>query len=418
MRFKHVVSFLLFILAFSLKTEAQVPGFFMKQPAKKVEIPFLVSNNLIILPVRINEGPPINFLVDTGVKTSILFSKTLGDQLNLSYTRKLDLVGADGSTILTASVSPNNTMDMGKIEGMLQTLLVLDEDFFELEFVLGIPVYGVLGYEFFKYNPVKIDYEKAVMTFYHTDGLKWRPFGFRKLPIQIENSKPYLQGSIKQAFGEELSTKLLIDTGANHGLLLNMETSDKIKLPPHFIQSELGRSLGGDLFGYVGRVKYLNLAGLKFPDVLTSYPEETEFSYVIKESGRQGSIGSEVWGRTTLIIDYKKERIFLKKGSNFSNPFEFDMSGLTTKMLPTEEKRFYISHVRDGSPAYVSGLLPDDEIIMVNRIPLDFWELSDLVKLFRSEEGREISLGIKRYNVTDAEEVKEMEFRFRLRRQI
>jgi predicted aspartyl protease len=418
MRLKLVYSFLIFPLVLSFQTYGQVPGFFMKEPAKKIEIPFLVSNNLIILPVSINEGPPINFLIDTGVKTSILFSKTLGDQLNLNYTRKLDLVGADGSTILTASVSPNNKLDMGKIEGLLQTLLVLDEDFFELELVIGVPVYGVIGYEFFKYNPVKIDYQKGLMTFYDTEGLKWRPIGFRKTPIKIENSKPYVQGWIKQAFGEEIKTKLLVDTGANHGLLLNMETSDKIKLPPQFIQSELGRSLGGDLFGYVGRVKFLNLAGLKFSDVLTSFPEETEFSYVIKESGRQGSIGSEVWGRTTMIIDYKKERIFLKKGSNFSNPFEFDMSGITAKMLPTEEKRFYISHVRDGSPAYVSGLLPQDEIISINKIPLDFWELSDLVKLFRSEEGREISLGIKRYNISEAEDVKEIEFRFKLRRQI
>lgn len=418
MRLRIVYSFLLFILVFPIQTYAQIPGFFMKEPAKKVEIPFLVSNNLIILPVSINEGPPINFLIDTGVKTSILFSKTLGDQLNLNYTRKLDLVGADGSTILTASVSPNNTLDLGKVEGLLQTLLVLDEDFFELELVIGVPVYGVIGYEFFKYNPVKIDYEKGLMTFYDTEGLKWRPFGFRKMPIKIENSKPYLHAWVKQAFGEEINTKLLVDTGANHGLLLNMETSDKIKLPPQFIQSELGRSLGGDLYGYVGRVKYLNLAGLKFPEVLTSFPEETEFSYVIKESGRQGSLGSEVWGRTTLIIDYKKERLFLKKGSNFSNPFEFDMSGITAKMLPTDEKRFYISHIREGSPAYVSGLLPQDEIITINKIPLDFWELSDLVKLFRSEEGREISLGIIRYDATDTEDAKQMEFRFKLRRQI
>ncbi len=418
MRLRIVYSFLLFVLVIPIQTYAQIPGFFMKEPAKKVEIPFLVSNNLIILPVSINEGPPINFLIDTGVKTSILFSKTLGDQLNLNYTRKLDLVGADGSTILTASVSPNNTLDLGRVEGLLQTLLVLDEDFFELELVIGVPVYGVIGYEFFKYNPVKIDYQKGLMTFYETDGLKWRPFGFRKMPIKIENSKPYLHAWVKQAFGEEIYTKLLVDTGANHGLLLNMETSDKIKLPPQFIQSELGRSLGGDLYGYVGRVKYLNLAGLKFPDVLTSFPEETEFSYVIKESGRQGSLGSEVWGRTTLIMDYKKERLFLKKGSNFSNPFEYDMSGITAKMLPTDEKRFYISHVREGSPAYVSGLLPQDEIISINKIPLDFWELSDLVKLFRSEEGREISLGIIRYDGTDAEDAKQMEFRFKLRRQI
>jgi predicted aspartyl protease len=415
MRFRLM---LIFFLIINGLCEAQVPGFFMKNPARKVELPFLVSNNLIIVPVSINEGPPVNFLVDTGVKTSILFSKSLGDQLNLVYTRKLDLVGADGTTILTASVSPSNHMDLGPIEGKLQTLLVLDEDFFELELVIGVPVLGVIGYEFFKYNPVKVDYEKGVLTFYDTEALKWGPIGYRKLPIKIENSKPYIQGTVKQAFGEELVTKLLVDTGANHGLLLNKETSNKIQLPPNYLESELGRSLGGDLFGFIGRVKHLKLAGLKFQNVLTSFPEETEFSYVILESGRNGSVGSEVWGRTKLLIDYKKERLFFKKGENFGNSFEFDMSGITPKMLPTDEKRIYISHLREGSPAYVAGIKTDDEIISINRIPLDFWELSDLVKLFRSEEGREISLGIRRYHSTDGKDYQEMEYKFKLLRQI
>ena len=115
---------------------AQVPGFYMREEDKKVELPIIVSNNLVIIPLSINSGPPVNFLLDTGVKTNILFSKTFGNYIGLNYTRKLDLVGADGQTILTASVSPNNYIDMGPLEGIFQTLLVLDEDFMELEQVI------------------------------------------------------------------------------------------------------------------------------------------------------------------------------------------------------------------------------------------------------------------------------------------
>jgi predicted aspartyl protease len=307
----------LFNILLSLPLHAQVPGFYMKERAKKTELPFYSSNNLIILPVSINGGTPVNFLIDTGVKTNILFSKTIGDQLNMTYTRNLDLVGADGKTVLTANVSPTNHLDLASWRVFPRQFLFWTTIFFELEMVIGVPVFGVIGYEFFKYNPVKIDYDKSLITFYESDRLKWRPFGFRKIQIEIDNGKPYIKGRVKQISSEELSAKLLIDLGANHGLLLNMETSDKITLPPKHIESDLGRSLGGELFGYVGRVRSLKLDGLNFIDVITSYPEETEFSYVIKESGRQGSLGSELWGQNQNRSGLSKKKALLEKGIDF-----------------------------------------------------------------------------------------------------
>ncbi|MCR9014361.1 aspartyl protease family protein [Aquiflexum gelatinilyticum] len=411
----------LLILIFSCNifaNVAQVPGFYMREKSKKVELPIIVSNNLVVIPLSINNGPPVNFLLDTGVKTNILFSKTFGNYIGLNYTRKLDLVGADGQTILTASVSPNNYIDMGPLEGIYQTLLVLDEDFMELEQVIGIPVFGVIGYEFFKYNPVKIDYDKQKITFYAGEMMKRKPFGYKKVDIKLDNSKPYIKGEVKQVAGSEIETKLLIDIGANHGLLLNRETSDKIFLPKNHIASDLGRSLGGDLFGYVGRTFLLNINGIKFKDVITSFPEETEFSYVIRESGRQGSIGSEILGRLTVIMDYNREKMYIKRGDTFAVPFEFDMSGITPRLMPSDEKVIFVTQIREGSPAYEAGIRMRDEFQDINNIPIDFWELPDLIKLFRSEEGREIKITMKRYLGDDSSDFEIKEFKFKLRRQI
>lgn len=396
----------------------QVPGFYMKEESRKKEFPFLVSNNLVILPVSINGSPPVNFLLDTGVKTNILFSKTLGDYLGLNYTRKLDLVGADGTTVLTASVSPTNHLDVGPVEGIFQTILVLDEDFMELERVIGVPVYGVIGFEFFKYNPIKIDYDEGTITFYRSDAIKRKPFGFRKLPFKLENSKPYIHAKVRQNDGGEIDVKLLIDTGANHGLLLNRETSDQIILPKTNLESDLGRSLGGDLYGFVARTRRLRLSSLNFSNIITSFPDETEFSYVIKDSGRQGSVGSEILGRMNIIFDYGREKMYIKKGLTFHEPFEYDMSGITSRVIPSEEKRIFISQVRKGSPAHNAGVRENDEFVSINSIPLDFWELSDLIKLFRSEEGREIKLVLKRLIDGDPEKFELNEVKFKLKRQI
>jgi predicted aspartyl protease len=225
--------------------QSQVPGFYMKEDKRKIKLPFLDSNSLIIMPISINGGPEVNFLFDTGVKSNIFFSKTVADELDMQYTRKLNLVGADGKTVLSASVSPNNHFDLGPIEGIFQAILVLDEDFLELEKVIGVPIYGVIGHDFFKNNPVKIDYDNQIISFYRRSALKWRPLGYRKMDIELLGNKPYINTEVRQMNGKEINSKLLIDTGANHGLLLNMETSDEIVLPPVTLETDLGRSLGG-----------------------------------------------------------------------------------------------------------------------------------------------------------------------------
>ncbi|GAB3650934.1 hypothetical protein GCM10028791_18940 [Echinicola sediminis] len=368
----------------------------MKEDKKKVNIPFLNHNNLIIVPVSINGGAELNFLIDTGVKSNILFSKSIGDELGLYYTRTLNLMGADGKTVLTASVSPNNYFDLGMVEGTIQAVLVLEEDFLELEKVIGVPVHGIIGYEFFKYNPVKINYDADIMTFYRPDRLDKKPFGYRGIELEFHNYKPYVSSTIRQIDGPEIEGKLLIDTGANHALLLNRETSEEITLPPKYIETDLGRSLGGDLYGFAGRVDRYLLGKLKFRNVLTSYPEETEFSSIIIESGRLGSLGSEILSKMQLIIDYTREQLYFKKGGDFHQPFHYDMSGIKVRMSSVEDRRFYISSVQKDSPASKEGLKAGDEILGINLLPAVYWKLGEINDLLRSEEGREILITIRR----------------------
>ncbi|MDF2156561.1 aspartyl protease family protein [Algoriphagus sp. CAU 1675] len=397
---------------------AQVPGFFMKEDKRRVTIPFLASNSLIILPVSINGNYPINFLVDTGVRSNILFSKNLGDAMGLEYSRRINLLGADGSEELMASISPINHLDLGPVEGRLQSLLVLEEDFLELESVIGVPIYGIIGYEFFKFNPVKINYDEGKMDFYSPEAIKWAPPFYKKLPMTVENGKPYILAKIKQKEGASLNSKLLIDTGANHGLLLNRETSTDIKLPPLFLETELGQSLGGVLYGLIGRVDALKIGGLKLQQVLTSYPEETAFSHIILETGRLGSLGSEILGRTRMILDYPRGRALMKRGEGFYAPFQFDMSGVVIKKIPTDETRFYIGMVRPGSPAYKAGIKQFDEILKVNKIPAELWDLSDMIKLLKSEEGKEIQFELRRYFDETLTTYEDLKIMIELKRQI
>ncbi|WP_240485995.1 aspartyl protease family protein [Anditalea andensis] len=368
----------------------------MKGNVNRMEIPFMHHHDIIIIPVSINGSSPYNFLLDTGVKANLLFSKALGDELDLFYTRKLNLMGADGKSILTASISPNNKLDIGDLKGVAQTLLVLDEEFVSLDLVLGVAVHGVIGFEFFKFNPVKIDYDRKMITFYRSTALRKRPLGYKKLKVDMINAKPYIKGTIYQSDGSHLPAKLLIDTGANHSLLINPETSDKIIIPEVVLESDLGTSLGGDLSGVVGRVPQLKIGKLKFKRITASFPDKTEFSDIIIQTGRQGTIGSDILGKMKIILDYTRERMYYRRGDRYREPFEYDMSGITVRMMPTADNRIYVSQLRDGSPAEKAGIKQGDEIISVNGIPAEFWALTGITELFRSKDGKKIKIELIR----------------------
>jgi len=94
------------------------------------------------------------------------------------------------------------------------------------------------------------------------------------------------------------------------------------------------------------------------------------------------------------------------------------MSGLVIKKVLTKEKRFYIGDVREGSPAQQSGLMPFDEILKINSVPIEFWEIESVVKLLRSEEGREITLEIRRYLNNDLQQFTDMGISLQLKKQL
>ena len=94
------------------------------------------------------------------------------------------------------------------------------------------------------------------------------------------------------------------------------------------------------------------------------------------------------------------------------------MSGLVVKKLLTQEKRLVIGDVREGSPAQQAGVLPFDEIISINSVPILYWEMDQLVKLLRSEEGREIKLELRRYSQAGSRTFQDFSVQFLLKKQI
>ena len=139
-------------------------GFTLTNGKKNVQIPIEIINNLVVIPVVLNGALPLKFILDTGVRTTILTQKTFTDILNLEYTRKYTISGPGGQNLVDAYVTNNVSIDLPGVSGKGHAMLVLAQDYLELRNYLGTDVHGILGYELFSRFIIEIDYQKKLLT--------------------------------------------------------------------------------------------------------------------------------------------------------------------------------------------------------------------------------------------------------------
>ena len=382
-------------LCFSQSQTRQVFGFNIDDGKKKTEFKFENHNNLIIVSLVLNDVLPVKFILDTGVRTAILTERSLSDFLSINYDRKIPLVGTDGTKIIDAYVANNVTLQLPGATSKGQGMLVLAEDYLQLKNYLGVEVHGILGYELFSRFIVKINYDKTTITLYDPEQYRHKK-NLKVVPIMLEDSKPFLMGDVTMLNGKSLSAKLMMDTGASHSILLHSETHEAIEIPEKKIFTTLGRGLGGNIEGFIGRVKKVDLSDYQFEQVIGSFPASETLVELYKPNSRQGTIGGGLLSKFIVTIDYFDEKIYLKKGKRFRKGFEYNMSGIEVKAIGDNLDTFVINELTPDSPAEKAGLMPGDIILNINGHNSSHVKLNDINAFFRSKANRKINLVVLR----------------------
>jgi hypothetical protein len=387
----------LIFLLISLNGFCQL-GFSLSNKATKVTIPIEIHNNLVVVPVILNNQLPLKFIVDTGVRTAILTEKIYSDILHLAYSKKYTLSGAGGEKLIDAYVTNNVTIDLPGVHGKGHAMLVLEKDYLELPKTLGTPVHGILGYELFSRFVVKIDYEQKTLTLMQP--LKFKPSRrYSQIAMTVEDTKPYLVAELKVNDTTTMSAKLLVDTGASHGLFLDTESSPKIVVPAKNVACNLGRGLGGLITGRLGRIRELKLGGYSIPNMIASFPDRDSYidtAKIGKIVFRNGSIGGEALSRFTVIFDFPREKIYLKRNSTFKKKSYYNMSGINVEAQGEHLNEFVIDEVREGSGAYKVGIAVGDQIMEINGILSSQMDLSTINAFFNSKPGKRLKIQVKR----------------------
>lgn len=363
---------------------------------KSITIPFKLVHNLIIVPVQINDSPPLNFILDSGVRNTLITRLHYSDSISLNHTAPVTIQGLGDGHEIEAIYSRGNTMRMPGIFGDNHQVYVLLEDVFNLSTRMGMPVHGIIGYDIFKNFIVKINYHNKVLTLYRPDVKVRIPKRGEHYPLQIENTKAYVVAGVKQYNGDSVDVRLVVDTGASNSLSLYLPSDERLQLPPRVMEAYLGRGLSGDINGKIGRINSFRLGKYELQDLPASYPDEQSIRMALHLANRNGNLGSDILKRFTVIFDYPNKRMTLIPNRRYKQPFYYNMTGFEIS-TPLPGARFYVvSHVIEDSPANKSGLKPGDQILNVNGRDCRELELGQLLDLFDSKPGRKVRMKLRR----------------------
>lgn len=399
-----IVLLLLSTLIFPATARDLNGGFRFNRPRKTVTIPIEIRNNLAVMPVYINDKGPFYFILDTGVKTTILIEPMIAHLLELDMDENIVIYGLGGEGVVNAALAKGVKISMQGITGENKNLIVIPEDILNFSEVFGFPVYGIIGYDFFKHFAVEINYPRQMMTVYQNPSYRIRRRS-TVVPFRLVDGKPYVEATVFGQDGSSLTTNLLFDLGASHPIYLNREYKS---LSDQTIRGFLGKGISGNLMGQIGRIDSISMGDLVVDGPLVAYPDDRFLTFYGHIIHWEGIIGGEIIKRFNVIIDYSSEQLVMTRGYFFTEPFNTSLSGLEVIASGPNLRNFNIYYVRPGSVGYESGVLPGDRIIELNNKSQQMLTLDDILEVLTGKEGDHISLTLLRGD-------KMIRTRFRLR---
>jgi len=369
---------------------------FLNHTDKPVEIPFSYQGGFIIVKAKVNLNHTVNLILDTGAENLIFFDKQSIQSLGMIKDREIEIMGSDLETKVEAVICRNILFSLEGTATVFRDAIVLEDDFLNMGQMTGIPIDGLLGGRSFWSLVLTIDYEKQKIILSQKEKFDSPEDRHQVFDLELENQKPYLKAEYTNHFGHDIELKLLVDTGSALGLMLFTET-DSLLLTQNYIKGPLGKGLGGDIYGFLGRVPSLQIGTQDtFRQVVSHFQMLEEEVNQEMVNQRSGLLGNPILSRYKVIIDYLDSQIYLVPNKHFDEDFKFDLSGMQLLATGPKLKKFVVQSIYDGSPATAADIRKEDEILRIGYWPRMLTTLPWLTEKLMSKEGRTVRLVILR----------------------
>ncbi len=358
------IFFILFLISYYPNNSfGQEPSaFHFNHNQRALAIPIEIYNNFIIVHIRINDSFELPFILDTGVKNTILTEASLKSILEIKKTRTCKVIGLGEKGEIIAELALDVKISLSDISGTNQRLVILPEGILSFTELLGKQVYGIIGYDLLKDFIVEINYESNYLHFFKADKYRFKAKKYQQLPINMQYAKPYVDVSVRNVDGSIAELSLLIDTGSAQAISLSKTF---VELPEKTIPTLVGTGISGSIYGQLGRVKSVTLGDLTMDGIIACYPDSSALIERLQRDW-QGSLGGELLKRFHIVLDYPNQRFGFRRNNNIKKPFFYNLSGISLFVVGEDLNQYVVSHVRKGSSADVAGIKAGDLILSID----------------------------------------------------
>jgi hypothetical protein len=367
-------------------------GFFIQYEKNSVKIPVEIQHNLILIPLRINDSFEMRFILDSGVKTTILTEPVISHIINFDSVRPVRVRGLGDGESIDAVLAGDVHLSIPGATAPSSNLIIMPEGVMSYSGFFGKPVYGLIGFDLFKNFVVEINYGmkyiRLIKPEFYTPSRK-----YTTLPISIERGKPYIEAEMTDLEDHKTTANWLIDSGASQSLFIFHD-----ELEPHgkTVPGYLGKGFSGEVLGLQGRIRQLQIGDFELKQVIVGYPESGSLNFLVEDESWYGNIGAGILSRFRVFLDYPGRQIHLRKNNSFENEFPYNISGIELIADGPSFNRYIISYVRPGSSAAQSGLQANDEILAINGFVPQNTDIESVYAALDKKAGRRLCIKVKR----------------------
>jgi len=331
------------------------PDFDLAGGAAAVDVPFEVRNGHMFVSVMLNGRGPFRMLFDAD-RGNILAPRALA-ALGVKAEGNFGTAGV-GADVQEIGIARIERIDLGgvAIDGMLFTALDVSGFIARVEGVDEVA--GVVGYEFFKRFPVRLDFQHSRATFYDPARFTYAGGGVG-VPVAVRDRVALVEGSVDNFKGV-----FAIDTSDRGSLELASPFVEKNGLVKRLGATQSfvsGASGDGHTHALLARANLLKLGAVSVDRpvvaLLQAVPGSTPSADVA------GSVGYGILRQFNITFDYANGMLYFEKNTNFGLPDVFDRSGMWIERGAAGFE--VVDVIRDG-PAAKAGLAPGNVIVAID----------------------------------------------------
>ncbi|MFH1701645.1 MAG: retroviral-like aspartic protease family protein [Candidatus Zixiibacteriota bacterium] len=274
-----------------------------------MDVAFAIKRGHITLKALVNGQGPFDFILDSGAGSSLLSQGTV-QALGLEPFGALPARGVGGLNNIT--IVEIDSINIENLTLKYNRIGVYNSEPKTGNLFAGID--GILGYDFISRFPLKIDFDRDILTAYHKDLAPRNPRGI-PINLDIQFQLPLINVEV-----DGMMTRTAIDLGAQVEFVMRSNAKAYSLIINKFDSSSQNLRITG--VGGVERVKTARLDSIKIGRLIIENPKTLLF-----DTGNafplpdyiEGLIGLELLDDFNLFIDYNLRTIYFEARHGLKN---------------------------------------------------------------------------------------------------